>query len=104
MSWYNPGDWDWGRIGTDVATGGFAEPARYAYENIYKKPADAKKAGLDKLSQGLTGLADQQRDFQLAGLDKGLAAYGKSNGIYDALYGSGPSALGKAAYVPPGTK
>ena len=25
MAWYDPTDWDWGRIGTDVATGGLAE-------------------------------------------------------------------------------
>jgi len=37
----------------------------YDYNEFYKKPADAKKAGLDQLTTQLQSLANQQRDFQL---------------------------------------
>lgn len=70
-----------------------------AYDNLYKKPADAKKAGLDQLTAGLKDLANQQRDFQLQGMGSALNMYGRANAVNKSLYGD-PSQLSVAKYNP----
>lgn len=80
-SWYDPRTW--------------YDDAKNVYNNLYQKPADAKKAGLDQLTVGLNDLADKQKAFQLQGMNSALGMYGRANAVNKSLYGD-PSSLSVA--------
>lgn len=85
--------WGWDDL-LGIPTGG----AYTAYKHMYKEPADAKKAGLDQLSEELHGLADENKAFQMEGLGKALDMYKRPNAINQQLYGD-PASLSVAKYT-----
>jgi hypothetical protein len=94
--------WGWDDL-LSIPTGGIYSAVKQGggklYDSFYKKPADAKMAGLDQLSQGLNSLADQQKQFQLQGMNQALGQYGRANAVNQSLYGD-PASLKTAKYTP----
>lgn len=94
--------WGWDDLLSIPTLGAYSvgkHGGEYLYDKLYKDPANAKKAGLDQLTTGLQGLADQQRDFQLQGMNSALNMYGRANAVNKSLYGD-PASLTTAQYNP----
>lgn len=95
---------DWFSSNKDGDTGGFAPLTNFSHNitdwaglpdpwnQLYGDPAKKQQAALAKAEAEMHQLADTERARQMEGLDKAMGAYGKTQKVYDALYGD-PSTL-----------
>lgn len=92
----------------DGDTGGFGPLTNFSHNitdklglpdpwnQLYGDPAKKQKDALAQAQAQMKQLANDERARQMQGLGNAMAAYGKSQNVYDALYGS-PSSLKTAS-------